>query len=343
MSPIGLVLAKLRILAEYRYLARTTTALAWRRIFGSLGEESTLNAFQSMFNDEEFLASRVFQPLHKIVLGFSCVRLEDELSLTTSHIDDTDADGRTALSWAAMRGDFAAVSTSLRFGADTNMPSYWGQRPLHFATQNKRQSLLPILKALIEDGADVNALDYWNRTALIYTSGNHDSIDPLKLLCEHGTALDVRDRRLRTSLGYAARLGNLQHAQYLVALGADPQLPDEFNVLPLLEAVKNNFHDILRLLIPVTDPLQIKPYDSSLLHWVADYSDKTTLAIIQEHPASRLFQGTEVTMVDKDGLIPQELYELRSDDWKPDPEDFNALLQSVSDVKKSEEASDQLE
>ena len=91
-----------------------------------------------MFEDEDYLDSRVFQPLHKIVLGLLSTNPEKQLQLSKAGIDDVDADGRTALSWAATRNDVEAVKPLLRFSADPNLPSYWGQTPLHGPLRRSR-------------------------------------------------------------------------------------------------------------------------------------------------------------------------------------------------------------
>ena len=283
-----------------------------------------------MFEDEEFLDSRIFQPLHKIVLGLSGVNLEQHLQLSTSTIDAVDADGRTALSWAASRGDLDAVKTLLRYGADPNIPSYFGQQSLHWAAQNKRQSPYRILKVLIERGAEVNAVDYWNRTALTYASGNTD-LASIQLLVESGTALNVRDRRLRTALGYAARLGNFEHAKIVLESGADPDIPDEFNVIPLLEAVKNNFHNILELLIPVSNPLKVRPYGSSLFHWIAMYADNTTMEILQQQPSRDLFDCSDIDWTNAEGLVPQEVLDQRAELEVREKQEFATLKQMISE------------
>ena len=64
------------------------------------------------------------------------------------------------------------------------------------------------------------------------------------------------DRPLRAALGYAARIGKFNHTQYPLESGADPDIDDGFYVIPLLEAVKNNYHDILQIVLPVSDPLR---------------------------------------------------------------------------------------
>ena len=312
---------------------RTTIAIAWRRIFGGLGAASNTDTFQRMFDDDEFLDTRDFQPLHKIVLGISIVSLEQHLQLSTSNIDAVDVDGRTALSWAATRGDFEAVKTLLSYCADPNVPSYYGQTSLHWAAQNKWQSPYQILKVLIEHGTEVNAIDYWNRTALIYASGNTD-LATVQLLVERNTVLNVRDRRLCTALGYAARMGNFKHAQYLLSSGAEPNIPDEFNVLPLFESVKNNFHDILALLAPVSNPLQVQPYGSSLLHWIATYADRKTMEILQKTSFETLFESYNIDLTNAEDLTPQDIADQRAEGGEYERQQFRDLIQAISDMRK---------
>ncbi|PVH78874.1 ankyrin [Cadophora sp. DSE1049] len=262
----------------------SAVAIAWRRIFGALSGAAAKDVFGTMFDDEEFLESRVFQPLHKIVLAISTMNLEQQLELSTSSINDVDADDHPC----------------------------------------------PIIQDLIDHGAQTDAIDFWNRTALTYASGNHTSLAPVQLLVDHRTPLDVRDRRLRTALGYAVRLGNLLLVEYLPLLGADPNLPDEFNVLPLLDAVKNNYHDMLTLLIPVSCPIEIHPFGSTLLHWIARYGDQTTFKIFQKSPQNSLFSQTATTDLDKMAFTAQDVFDQRLRLSESDKTAFALLIQKIS-------------
>ena len=87
---------------------------------------STINAWRCLFDDEEHLESRAFPPLHKIILGLSSLDLQMQLEFSSTGIDEKDADGRTALSWAATRGDLRSVSLLLQFRADPNVASLRG-------------------------------------------------------------------------------------------------------------------------------------------------------------------------------------------------------------------------
>jgi len=79
--------------------------------------------------------------------------------LSTAAIDDTDVDGRTALSWAAAKGDADAVNILLEFGADPNLWSNRGQSPLQWAGQNTSRRCAEILQTLLDHNADVNLVD----------------------------------------------------------------------------------------------------------------------------------------------------------------------------------------
>lgn len=82
---------------------------------------------------------------------------------------------------------------------------------------------------------------------------------------------------------------------------------DESNVLPLLEAVKNNFHRILALLAPVSNPLQVQPYGSSLLHWIARYADRETIRILQDSSFEALFDSSDIDLTNAEDLTPQDI------------------------------------
>src|SRR5262245_1880766 len=107
-----------------------------------------------MFDDEDYLESRAFPPLHKIVLGLSpSVPLRGYLELESSAIDEQDTDGYTALIWAAARGDDSAVSVLLSFGANPNLANDRQQTALFMAAQGHDPRVIKIMRDLIHSGA----------------------------------------------------------------------------------------------------------------------------------------------------------------------------------------------
>ena len=126
--------------------------------------------WRCLFDDEDYLESRNFPPLHKTVLGLVRNDLQQQLEASASTIDDRDADGLTALHWAAAKGDIDAVNALLKFSATPNVRSRRGHSPLSWASQIPSQQRIEIVQTLLAHGADVNHTDSYNRTPLLTPS-----------------------------------------------------------------------------------------------------------------------------------------------------------------------------
>ena len=271
---------------------------------------STVDAWRCLFDDEEHLESRAFPPLHKIVLGLSSLKLQTQLDLSTAGIDEKDADGRTALSWAATRGDLQSVSLLLQNGASPDMTSMRGQTPLHWASQNRSQDGPEILQALLDAGSNVNQIDYWKRTALIYASCNQDDPRGLKVLVDGGANLNSQDCHQRTPMGYAAKMGKFQGLRYLYSAGADAGRVDIYGFPPLFEALQNSHPDCLRFLLQ-HDPTRVFVASNgmSALHVAALYSNPETLNTFADHGSDQFKIEAPSTMT----TTPQDLFDQRED------------------------------
>jgi ankyrin repeat protein len=290
-----------------------------------------------MFDSEEYLESRTFPPLHQIVLNLTRIDLRQQLEMSTSTIDERDLDGRTALSWAAARGDAEATKLPLEFGANPNILSYKKQSPLHWGAQSTIGTCAEIFQALLDSGADVNCIDDWKRTALIYASADQGDPETLKPLIHGRANLNPKDCYGRTPLGYAAKMKRTRILKLLLSYGADPYIPDSFGFTPLLEAVQQNHHEILRLLLrygimPISKVMNGK----SILHVASFYGDAETMRIL----ATEEFSDLSIDSKDHDGLTPQNLYFQRGD-ISPELEDaFHTLISSTIRASKASEKSD---
>ncbi|KAF5650739.1 ankyrin [Fusarium sp. NRRL 52700] len=215
----------------------STVSLVWKRIFGNLfNEQHEIDAWRDMFDDEDHLESRVFPPLHKIVLGLSpSVALRGFLELDSSAIDGQDTDGYTALIWAAARGDESAVSVLLSFCANPNLANNRQQTALHMAAQGHDPRVIKIMRELIHSGAEADSVDFWRRTPLLYAAAEQDFDDPVflePLLETHQVNLDVQDIRDRTPLGYAALMGRPKTLRALLDARADPTIAANWGYTP---------------------------------------------------------------------------------------------------------------
>ncbi|OCK74430.1 ankyrin, partial [Lepidopterella palustris CBS 459.81] len=287
-----------------------------------------VDAWRCIFDSEEHLESRVFPPLHKVILNLStAVTLQQNLELTTSTIDERDAQGYTALAWAAARGDDAAVSLLLRYGANANISNSRKQTPLHMAAQSHDPRAKNIMRSLIKAGADVDPSDFWGRTPLIYASAEQDFDDAsfLEPLIESGRANpNAQDCRERTPLGYAALMGRPKTVQLLLEAGADPTIPANWGYTPVVEALVANHHDAMKILLEFHRSNRIPPQmrhckaieiigGRTVLHMLAEHADARILKLFQQYAADFDLGMVDPTAESKIGVTASEIFSVRAD------------------------------
>jgi ankyrin repeat protein len=264
-----------------------------------------------MFDDEEYLESRNFPIFHKIVLGLSPADLRAHLQISTASIDDQDADGRTALSWAAGKGDLSAVEVLLEFGADSSISSRRQQTALSWAAQGAGENRCAIAKALLDHGCQANQHDHQHRVPLLNAAGDKDEPSLLALLLNAGTNVDWRDCHQRTALGFCAKMNRPDNAQFLLSRGADASLADHWGFTPLLEAIYQNHHEVLDVLLGFDDVLPdlVTAKGMTVLHVAAVYADEWTLKRLCSADLRRLRRDDE----DGNGATAAELFAKRED------------------------------
>lgn len=101
-------------------------------------------------------------------------------------------------------------------------PQYGGTL-LHLSILNQQFNKC---KILIDNGADVNIIDYSGKTALMKSCSYPNKFKITRLLVENGANVNVIDTldvpwSPRTALVYAARVGNVECVKFLVENGAD--------------------------------------------------------------------------------------------------------------------------
>jgi ankyrin repeat protein len=80
---------------------------------------------------------------------------------------------------------------------------------------------MPLLKALLDAGADANVTDSYDTTALILAAySDYAEVGRVQLLLAHGAAINARDQRGDTALRVAKRKGRTDVVELLVNAGA---------------------------------------------------------------------------------------------------------------------------
>ncbi len=128
-----------------------------------------------------------------------------------------DAEGNTALHWAALNGDARLVKELLSRGASVAVTNQVGATPLLYAVGN-----LNSVKALLDGGAAVNAASKFGTTPLIAAAHYPESRAVARLLLDRGADPRAKDKAGTDALGAAAYAGDLGTFKMLLATGVKP-------------------------------------------------------------------------------------------------------------------------
>lgn len=158
--------------------------------------------------------------------------------LLKQHVDVNapEADGTTALHWAAHWGDLATVDALLSDGASAIAINRYGATPLSEAV---RIGSGPLIEKLLKAGADPNTLVTAQAETVLMKASRDGNVDAVKVLLEHGAEVNVKENfRGQTAVMWAAAEGHAAIVSLLAAHGADLNLRsyDRDPTLPKMEA-----------------------------------------------------------------------------------------------------------
>ncbi|KAK7709350.1 KN motif and ankyrin repeat domain-containing protein 3 [Diaporthe eres] len=175
-------------------------------------------------------------PLHKVVLGIRCLDLGELLRLEVCPVDKLDYSGRTALHWAAAKGDATAVAELLDAGAQLECKTRLrSESPLMIACRTGANP--EAVRVLLAAGADVNTHDSYGQTPLCLTAGapgGHSRIEIAAALLEAGANINVEQGYARaTALDFACVGSHFEMVKFLIDAGADIGHHDRDGSTPL--------------------------------------------------------------------------------------------------------------
>jgi ankyrin repeat protein len=140
------------------------------------------------------------------------------LARQKTQVNATEADGTTALHWAARQDDLELADRLLRSGAGANAANRYGVTPLHLAAVN---GSVAMLDRLLRGGADPNTHGADDETVLMTVArGGH--VEAAELLLDRGAEIDAREKwHGQTALMWATAQGHADMLRLLLARGAD--------------------------------------------------------------------------------------------------------------------------
>lgn len=145
-------------------------------------------------------------------------------------VNGADADGKTPLYYAATRNSPEVFAQLIAAGAEVNVTAKDGSTPLLVAAGRGRKGAQDIIAALIASGADTTVVDSKGKTVLIASARTGHSLDTLKSFVDGGANVNAVDGDKMSALMYAALKSNDPAViTYLLSVGADPKLGDDFD------------------------------------------------------------------------------------------------------------------
>lgn len=168
------------------------------------------------------------------------------------HGADANAAGSqnwTPLIGASFHGLGDCVAHLLKAGARTDVLSADGYTAASYAIENSHPG---VLRALLEHGADVNAVASARflppRTLLMLAAQRSDAA-VLDVLLAHRPNLDIRDQQGRTAMFYAAQRNRLANLQRLQSAGMDIKTVDKRGNSLLHAVAKTGSWEMVRWLL----------------------------------------------------------------------------------------------
>ena len=168
-------------------------------------------------------------------------------------VNAAQADGATALHWAAHWDDLAAVETLLQAGADVDAANDHGVTPLFLAAENRSA---PVAERLLAAGADASATLPADGETVLMRAAHSGSTAIVRMLLDRGADPHARAARSgQTALMWAIAENHAGAARELIEHGGDVRGRSHGHYTPLLFAARQGNAAIAAMLLGAGVPV----------------------------------------------------------------------------------------
>ena len=281
-----------------------------------------LETLKMLFPDHGQLEKYQHPKLHKIILGLDASELETELVNSTLDVNAVDSNGRTALFWAAKRGDIPMTEHLLRAKADPNLCDNNGDSPLLQSTS------LACSKMLLQAGANVRTMNRFGLTALFYAHVCNADNAYMSAVLAPGISLSAATIYGDTPLHMAAGYGCLPMLEALLHHGAEIDALNDNGESPLSYSLNGYLmaDDAAQCLLNAgADYTIIDKLGRTILHQAGLFGTLRSIKILR----TAALKGIDTEIRDQDGNTALEVMQQRV--WEPDElrELFRVLLSEI--------------
>lgn len=187
-----------------------------------------------------------------------------ELLKQTPDVDLNDEDeyGQTPASWAAEKGHAGVVKILIGRSADVNAVDNGLRGPLHWAAESGD---IETVRLLVEAGGDLSAKDSKGLTPVLWAANNANAEIVEFMLEKRPEDLNTLDNRAQGPLHLTAKFGKADTVQLPIDKDADLDLVDsEYNQTPISWAAGNGYLEVVRKLAEAGADINIPDVDNGL-------------------------------------------------------------------------------
>ncbi len=210
------------------------------------------------------------------------------------------AGGTSPLHFAAATHGLQIVELLINQGADVHAVNSAGETPLIYAVGaiGGSDTNAAVLRALLDARADVNAAREFGQTTL-HIAALNSKPNAMAALLEFDPILDAQDNGGRTPLHYSAlQRASAEPTQVLLDAGTDPNVTAQGGTTPLHDAVTHASVDVVRLLLDAgAAPNPLDEFGLTPLLRAAREGGASLIRVLLEH-------GADPDAVDPDGRTP---------------------------------------
>ena len=228
-------------------------------------------------------------------LIYCCRRGEDAglcrlLLQAGAHALDVNKEQVASIHLAAAKGNVAMIEDLAKARADVNGASQKGTLPpLHLAVQRHNPDAVA---ALLKAGAHANLPSPTGRRP-IHFAAFRKYANVVKVLLDHGAAIDALDLSSFTALSYAAQEGCIDTTTLLLAYDADPNLGTKIEKWTPLHQAAREGHSVVVAVLASHTQTDVDARDEELrtpLHWAVFSEDVPSLMMLLEHGANSMYE-----------------------------------------------------
>ena len=133
-------------------------------------------------------------------------------------VNVAQADGTTALHWAARWDDVATADLLIRAGANAKAVNRFGMRPISLACTNGSAAMVEML---LKAGEDANVVVTPDGDTALMMAARTGKVDAVRVLLDHGAQVNGTNPRGQTPLMWAVSEKNAAAAKFLIERGAN--------------------------------------------------------------------------------------------------------------------------